>query len=59
LVADLNQAFKCLWAKNIKLNPKKCIFGIPWGMLLGFIISESGIEANPEKISSITSMGLI
>jgi hypothetical protein len=59
LVADLNQAFKCLWAKNIKLNPKKCIFGIPWGMLLGFIISESGIKANPEKISSITSMGLI
>jgi hypothetical protein len=28
-------------------------------MLLGFIVSEHGIEANPEKITSITSMGLI
>jgi hypothetical protein len=28
-------------------------------MLLGFIISERGIEANPEKISTITSMGPI
>jgi hypothetical protein len=59
LVADLNQAFKCLRAKNIKLNPKKCIFGIPRGMLLGFIISEHGIKANLEKISAITSMGPI
>ena len=28
-------------------------------MLLGFIISERGIEANPEKISTITRMGPI
>ena len=28
-------------------------------MLLGFIISERGIEANLEKISAITRMGLI
>jgi hypothetical protein len=59
LVADLDQAFKCLRAKNIKLNPKKCIFGIPWRMLLGFIVSERGIEANTEKISAITNMGPI
>jgi hypothetical protein len=28
-------------------------------MLLGFIVSEQGIEANPEKIAAITSMGPI
>ena len=28
-------------------------------MLLGFIVSERGIEANPVKISAITKMGLI
>ena len=28
-------------------------------MLLGFIVSEHGIEANPEKISAIMRMGLI
>jgi hypothetical protein len=59
LVADLDQAFKCLRAKNIKLNLEKCVFGIPRGMLLGFIISERGIEADLEKIFAITNMGLI
>jgi hypothetical protein len=28
-------------------------------MLLGFIVSERGIEANPEKIAAVTSMGPI
>jgi hypothetical protein len=37
-------------------NPNKCIFGVPSGKLLGFIISHRGIKANPEKISAITSM---
>jgi hypothetical protein len=59
LVDDLDITFKCLKAKNIKLNPEKCVFGVPRGMLLGFIISERGIEANPEKISAITKMGPI
>jgi hypothetical protein len=39
-----------------KLNPNKCVFGVPSGKLLGFIISHRGIEANPEKISAITNM---
>jgi hypothetical protein len=29
----------------------KCVFGVPQGKLLGFIISHRGIEANPEKIT--------
>ena len=44
---------------GIKLNPEKCVFGVPRGMLLDFIISELGIEANLEKISAIMRMGLI
>jgi hypothetical protein len=59
LVNNLGVAFKCLKAKNIKLNLEKCVFGIPRGMLLGFIIFERGIEANPEKIAAITKMGPI
>jgi hypothetical protein len=39
-----------------KLNPNKCVFSVPSGKLLGFIISHRGSEANPEKISAITSM---
>jgi hypothetical protein len=35
------------------LNPTKCIFGVPAGQLLGFIISHRGIEVNSEKIKAI------
>ena len=59
VVTNLKQTFTKLRANDIKLNPEKCVFRVPRGMLLGFIISERGIEANPEKISAITRMGLI
>jgi hypothetical protein len=39
-----------------KFNPKKCVFGVPAGKLLGFIVSYRGIEANPEKIEAILRM---
>ena len=38
------------------LNPEKCAFGVPAGKLLGFLVSNRGIEANPEKIKAITSL---
>jgi hypothetical protein len=56
LLSDLETTFKCLRAKGVKLSPEKCVFGVPRGMLLGFIVSERGIEANPKKIAAITSM---
>ena len=59
VIADLEQTFMKLRANNINLNSEKCVFGVPRGMLLGFIISERGIEANPEKILAITRMGPI
>src|SRR5688572_15280456 len=43
LLSDLEVTFRCLKAKGVKLNPKKCVFGVPRGMLLGFIVSERGI----------------
>ena len=59
LLSDLEVTFECLRAKGVKLNPEKCVFRVPRGMLLGFIVSERGIEANPEKITAITNMGPI
>ena len=59
LVANLKITFDCLRAKGVKLNPEKCMFGVPRGMLLGFIVSQRGIEPNPEKVSAITWMGPI
>jgi len=59
LIQDLEIAFSCLRANKIKLNPEKCVFGVPRGMLLGYIVSQRGIEANPKKVSAITRMGPI
>jgi hypothetical protein len=58
-IADLDTTFACLWARSVGFNPEKCVFGVPRGMLLGFIVSKRGIEANPEKVSAITDMGPI
>jgi hypothetical protein len=57
LIADLEEMFSSLRRFRWKLNPTKCVFGVPSGKLLGFIISNRGIEANPVKISAITDMG--
>jgi hypothetical protein len=53
LVGDLCIAFGCLRANRVKLNPEKCVFGVPRGMLLGYIISKRGIEANHEKVAAL------
>ncbi|KAL0398231.1 UNVERIFIED_CONTAM: Transposon Ty3-G Gag-Pol polyprotein [Sesamum radiatum] len=41
---------------GMKLNPAKCTFGVRGGKFLGYMISERGIEANPEKIRAIMDM---
>jgi hypothetical protein len=56
LFTDLEETFASLREYHWKLNLNKCVFGVPSGKLLGFIISHHGIEANPEKISAITNM---
>jgi hypothetical protein len=56
LITDLEDTFASLREYRWKLNLNKCVFGVPSGKLLGFIISHRGIEANPEKISAITNM---
>ena len=53
---DLTEVFKALKVYRWKLNPTKCIFGIPSGILLGNIISRRGIKANPKKIAVVTNM---
>jgi hypothetical protein len=56
LIVDLEETFASLQEYRWKLNLNKCVFGVPSGKLLGFIISHRGIEANAEKISAITKM---
>ena len=53
LLADLAETFANLRRYDIKLNPSKCTFGVAGGKLLGFLVSERGIDANPEKVGTI------
>jgi hypothetical protein len=59
LISDLEETFNNLWWFNIKLNPEKCTFGVPRGKLMGYIITERGIEINPDKILTIAKMGQV
>jgi hypothetical protein len=57
LISDLAETFDNLNKYKLKLNLTKCPFGISAGQLLGFLVSARGIEANPEKIQAILTMG--
>ena len=53
---DLREIFDTLRSYNMKLNPNKCAFRVIAGKLLGFMVSQRGIEANPNKIQIIIEM---
>ncbi|KAK1695830.1 hypothetical protein QYE76_012527 [Lolium multiflorum] len=56
LLSDLKETFDNLRRYKMMLNPLKCVFGVPAGKLLGFIVSHRGIEVNPEKIKAILNI---
>ncbi len=53
---DLEETFKSLRKYRRKLNPSKCAFSVSSGKFLGFMVSQRGIEANPDKIKAILEM---
>ena len=56
LIQDLEETFASLNKVDLRLNPEKCVFGVPLGKLLGFLVSHRGIEANPEKVKAVEDM---
>jgi hypothetical protein len=55
-IADLAQTFANLRHYRWKLNSETCVFGVPSGKLLGFMVSHRGIEAKPTKVDAIRRM---
>ena len=53
---DLKETFDTLCSYNMKLNPSKCVFEVTVGKFLGFMVSQKGIEINPDKIQAIMEM---
>ena len=50
---DLKETFSILRKYNMKLNLAKCVFAIALGKFLGLMVSQRGIEANPDKVKAI------
>ena len=53
---DLKEMFNTLRQYSMKLNSAKCAFGVSSKKFLGFMVSQRGIEANPEKVRAILEM---
>jgi hypothetical protein len=55
-VADLNEVFRQLRKYDLRLNQDKCTFSAEAGKFLGFLLTNSGIEANPGKCKPVMEM---
>uniref|UniRef100_A0A2N9GFR7 Uncharacterized protein n=1 Tax=Fagus sylvatica TaxID=28930 RepID=A0A2N9GFR7_FAGSY len=55
-VGDLRKVFEILRRHNLKLNATKCAFGVGSGKFLGFLVTQHGIEANPDQIAAIQGL---
>ena len=55
-VEDLEEVFARIRKYNIRLNPEKCVYGVRRGKFLGFMLTNRGIEANPDKCEAIMKM---
>jgi hypothetical protein len=55
-IPALRKLFERLRKYQLKLNPAKCTFGVKSGKLLGFVVSNKGIEVDPDKVKAIQDM---
>ena len=49
LIEDLKETFKNLKEWQWKLNPTKCVFGVPSGQLLGFLVTTEELKQAQRK----------
>ncbi|GKE92810.1 reverse transcriptase domain-containing protein [Tanacetum coccineum] len=56
IVRDIKETFKMLREINMKLNPKKCTFGVEKGMFLGYKVNSKGLKVYPDKVEAVLSL---
>ncbi|GKF85496.1 reverse transcriptase domain-containing protein [Tanacetum coccineum] len=56
IVRDIKETFKTLREINMKLNPKKCTFGVEEGMFLGYKVNSKGLKVCPDKVDAVLSL---
>jgi len=53
---DLETVLAKVRKHDLRLNPDNCVFRVGGGKFLGFMITQRGIEANPDKCEAILGM---
>ena len=55
-IINLRKLFERIKEYKLRLNPQKCTFGVIARKLLGFLVSDRGIEVDPSNIKAILDM---
>ncbi|GJV08536.1 reverse transcriptase domain-containing protein [Tanacetum coccineum] len=56
IVKDMEETFQTLRESNMKLNPKKCTFGIEEGIFLGYKVSNRRLKVCLYKVDVVLSL---
>nr|GEX90467.1 reverse transcriptase domain-containing protein [Tanacetum cinerariifolium] len=56
MMRDIEETFRTLRKVNMKLNPKKCSFGLAEGVFLGYVITPEGIKPSPDKTAAVRQL---
>ncbi|GKA31744.1 hypothetical protein Tco_0718049, partial [Tanacetum coccineum] len=56
MIMDISKTFDNLRKVNMKLNSKKCSFGVKEGKFLSYMVTSEGIQANPKKTKAVAEM---
>nr|GEX80451.1 reverse transcriptase domain-containing protein [Tanacetum cinerariifolium] len=56
MVRDVEETFQTLRKVDMKLNPKKCSFGLAEGVFLGYVITPEGIKPCSDKTSTVLQL---
>nr|GEW70262.1 reverse transcriptase domain-containing protein [Tanacetum cinerariifolium] len=56
MMRDIEETFHTLRKVNIKLNPKKCSFGLADGVFLGYVVTPEGIKSCPDKTAAVLQL---
>ena len=55
-VNDLENIFEILRKHKLRLNASKCTFGVGSGKFLGYMVTQCGIEVDPNQIRAINNL---
>nr|GEY08418.1 reverse transcriptase domain-containing protein [Tanacetum cinerariifolium] len=56
MMRDIEETFRTLRKINMKLNPKKCAFGLAEGVFLGYVVNPDGIKPCPDKRAAVQQL---